>query len=171
MLTGVILYFLGSPLMAMLIPRILDKKLSYSYTFHPSSFLHCCHHPLHLRSSWISKGRLEKQLSFSYKAAPTTPDPHNWNKFSSWNFPGPSCPRAWFSVVAIGWSLLEKFPELQKASEEQRDLGQEWLELDVNPHFQPAESFLNINSLMWRISEDRRSPEYFTEKPHHYFLV
>lgn len=33
--------------------------------------------------------------------------------------------KAWFSVVAVGWSLLEKFPELQKASEEQRDLGQE----------------------------------------------
>lgn len=53
MLTGLMLYFLGSPLMTMLILRILDKKLSYSYTFHPNSFLHCGHHPLHLRSSRI----------------------------------------------------------------------------------------------------------------------
>lgn len=66
MLTGLILYFLGSSLMTKHIPRILDKKLSYSYSFHPNSFLHCGHHPLHLWSSKISKRMIGKQLSFSY---------------------------------------------------------------------------------------------------------
>lgn len=66
MLTGLILHFLGSSLMTKLIPRILNKRLSYSYTFHPNSFLHCGHHPLHLWSSRISKGRIGKQLSFSH---------------------------------------------------------------------------------------------------------
>lgn len=49
--------------------------------------------------------------------------------------------------MAIGWSRFQKFPDYRKTSEEQRDLFPECLELDFNPHFQFAESFLNISSL------------------------
>lgn len=67
LLTGLIFYFLGNPLVVNLLPVLLDEQGTVRALLSiqmPTSF-QCVHCPLCPRSSKISQAGMEKQLSFS----------------------------------------------------------------------------------------------------------